>query len=188
MLSDKKTKKLTKNQNNSEACLCLDFSSVISNCRGLIFGCKFAFWIMAVFKCQWFYTVNLLVFKNRNLVSLANNYLVFLLQPDMFSWVFFLRLFIFSFFFFIFLFSSWCFVCSFNISPPFPQLKFWGVGLFVCVSFSAVAFFPGNLFNLVCDAEFQPIPNFSLVLNVNFLVYPPHLADYPTQLKIKPVL
>lgn len=181
MLSDKKTKKLTKNQNNSEACLCLDFSSVISNCRGLIFGCKFAFWIMAVFKCQWFYTVNLLVFKNRNLVSLANNYLVFLLQPDMFSWIFFWG--------FLFFFFPPGVLCALLTSPPpFPQLKFWGVGLFVCVSFSAVAFFPGNLFNLVCDAEFQPIPNFSLVLNVNFLVYPPHLADYPTQLKIKPVL
>lgn len=125
MLSDKKTKKLIKNQNNSEACLCLDFSSVISNCRGFIFGCKFAFWIMAVFKCQWFCTVNLLVFKNRNLVSLANNYLVFLLQPDMFSWVFFWG--------FLFFFFPPGVLCALLKSPPPPPIKVLGglVCLFV---------------------------------------------------------
>lgn len=60
-------------------------SCIISNCRGFIFGYKFSFWIMAVFKCQQFCIVNLPVFKNRSLVSLANNYLVFLLQPNFFS-------------------------------------------------------------------------------------------------------
>lgn len=47
-----------------------------------IFGCKFSFCIMTVFECQQFCVVNLPVFKNKSLVSLANNYLVFQFPPD----------------------------------------------------------------------------------------------------------
>lgn len=128
---------------------------------------------MAVFKCQQFCIVNLPVFKNRSLVSLANNYLVFLLQPNFFSWDFSGA---FSFFFL----PSWFF---------FP-VKFWGF-LFICLYFFyflLLVFFRGNLFNLVHDAGFHLTPTPRLVLNVNSFVFPPDLADYSTQLKTKPTL
>lgn len=44
-----------------------------------------SFLIKTVFECQQFCIVHLLVFKNKSLVSVANNYLVFQFPADVYS-------------------------------------------------------------------------------------------------------
>lgn len=137
MLLGKKPQQTNKRPEQFRSLLCLGLcyvTCVISDCRGLIFGYKFSFWRMAVFKCQQFCTVSLPVFKNRNLVSLASNYLVFLLQPDLFSWGFF-------FFFLLFFFFS---------------VKFWGICLFAFLF--SVVLFSWKLFKLGMWCRISPYP------------------------------